>query len=278
MSDFVGQTIRHYHLTDYIGAGGHGAVYKATHTETEQLIALKIMLPQHSEDNELAQRLHQEAEIIRDLRHPHIVPLIETWDEENTIYLAMPWIDGGDLRGYAEEHGKLTPEQLSPILTQICSALDAGHAAQIIHRDIKPENILLDSTGKAYLTDFGIAKRLDNKNAITAMGNVVGTPHYLSPEQIMGAELGNRTDIYALGIMIHEMLNGGHPYAETQSKVQLMMRLVQEVLPPLASDKIKAEHMDDLYGLILRCTSKDPAERYLTASSVAFHFAQIIGV
>src|SRR5690606_27185001 len=228
------------------------------------------------EDEKIVQRINQEAEIIQDLRHPNIVPLIETWQDEQEICLVMPWLSGGDLRDYVEKYGSLAPENLSPILTQICSALDAAHAAQIIHRDLKPDNILLDDTGKAYLSDFGIAKRKGYSN-ITTVGTLIGSPNYLSPEQIMGDEISNRTDIYALGIVIHEVLAGIHPYHDTVSRLQLMMKLAQQDLPPLTDREIPAQFMDEVNGLIQRCTAKNSKDRYLTASSVAYHFKQIIG-
>src|SRR5688572_21139064 len=147
--------VRDYQVTAYVGKGGHGAVYRAELVKTGAIVAIKVLLPQHSEDLELAQRLEQEAEIIRDLRHPHIVPLLETWKDNLGIWLVMPWLGGGDLRDYLKEKGAMKPEALSVLLQQICSALDAAHAAHIIHRDFKPDNILLDDAGVAYLSDFG---------------------------------------------------------------------------------------------------------------------------
>jgi eukaryotic-like serine/threonine-protein kinase len=271
----VGTTVRDYQLTAFIGKGGHGAVYRAENLKTGADAALKVLLPEHSEDTELAQRLSQEAEIVRELRHPHIVPLLETWQDNDGLWLAMPWLGGGDLHDYLDKQGAMRAEVLSPILSQICSALDAAHAAQIIHRDLKPDNILLDTAGNAYLSDFGIAKR-KNYGAITSVGMVIGSPNYLSPEQIMGEEITNRTDIYALGITIHELLAGVHPYHDTVSRLQLMMKLVQQSLPPLTDREIPAKYLDEINGLIQRCTAKNPQDRYITASSVAYHFQQIL--
>lgn len=275
MVDLIGKTVRDYQVSSFVGKGGHGAVYRAEHLTTGTQVAIKVLLPEHSEDVELAKRLLQEAEIVRELRHPHIVPLLERWQDAQGLWLVMPWLAGGDLHDYLKKQGAMRPAILSPILSQIGSALDAAHAAEIIHRDLKPDNILLDAAGVAYLSDFGIAKR-KNYGAITSVGMVVGSPNYLSPEQIMGEEISNRTDIYALGITIHELLAGMHPYHDTASRLQLMMKLVQQSLPPLTDREIPAEYLDDINGLIQRCTAKNPKDRYITASSVAYHFQEII--
>ena len=276
MSDLSGQTIDNYHLAEIIGKGGHGTVYKGWDIETRQTVAVKVMLAKHVEDQIMVHRLQQEAGIIRDLRHPNIVPLIESWEDENGVCLVMPWIDGEDLRGLLNRKNRLSPPELSSILTQICGALDATHAAQIIHRDIKPENILIDRFGKAYLTDFGFAKRKDDHSFSTTAGVIIGSTNYLSPEQISGETISNRTDIFAIGILIFEMLAGRHPFHESSTRMQVLMQLVNEDLPVLQSignlAQFRVERINDL---IARCTDKSPDNRYLTASSVAYHFAQI---
>lgn len=205
MQDLVGKIFHDYEILAFVGKGGHGAVYRAKSPKVEQEVALKVLLQKHAADDELIKRIHIEAEIIRDLQHPNIVTLIDTWEDENGLWMVMPWLGGGDLRDYIEKYGAMPPERLSPILNQVCNALEAAHEKQIIHRDLKPDNILLDEAGNAYLTDFGIAKRMGH-SAITSMGVVMGSPDYLSPEQIMGYEISRRTDVYALGITIYELL------------------------------------------------------------------------
>lgn len=276
MAGLNGKELHGYQILDFIGKGGHGAVYKAQHLESGRIVAIKVVLPEHEDDAVLLKRLRQEAAIIRDLRHPHIVPLIEMWEDDYGISLVMPYLEGGDLRNLIEQGEALSPEELSQILNQICGALDAAHAAQIIHRDIKPENILLDQNGNAFLTDFGIAKRMNRQNAITTVGSVIGSPNYLSPEQIIGTDVSNRTDVYALGILVYEMLAGEHPFASTTSRVKLMMQLVKEDFPHIELPHVPEHQREEIHGLIMRCTSKVVEERYLTASSVAYHLAQII--
>lgn len=274
MADLIGRNIRDYKITSYVGKGGHGAVYRAENMSTGDIVALKVLLPEHSKDSELKKRLEQEVEIFKVLRHPHIVRLMDTWTDELGVWLLMPWIGGGDLRDRLKQ-GALKPEELQPILAQICSALDAAHAEQIIHRDIKPDNILLDEAGQAYLSDFGIAKRV-NASAITMMGIVVGSPNYLSPEQIMDGQVSHRSDVFALGITIYELLAGEHPYQDIVSRLKLMQKLVQEDLPPLVSLQIQEKHLDGINNLIQRCTAKNPDDRYQRASEVAEEFQAIL--
>ncbi|MGJ3240633.1 MAG: serine/threonine protein kinase [Anaerolineae bacterium] len=276
MSNLSGQQLHGYDLHERIGAGGHGTVYKAQDSQSGQWVAIKVMLEEHHDDDALIQRLRQEASILQDLRHPHIARLLAWWQDDNGVYLVMPWLEGGDLRGLLNRRGKLSPSELSAVLNQICSALDAAHAAQVIHRDLKPENILLDRDGNAYLTDFGFAKRRDQATNITTQGVIIGSPNYLSPEQISGETISTRADIYVLGVIIHEALTGTHPYDHLQTQMQVVMQVLRYEVAPVESLDIPPEQLRAINALINRCTAKKPAERYATASSVAYHFAEII--
>ncbi|MDQ7036483.1 MAG: serine/threonine-protein kinase [Anaerolineae bacterium] len=254
--------------------GGHGAVYRAQHTETGKDYAIKVILPEHENDSTLLVRFQQEAEIIRDLNHPHIVHLEEFWEDEYGMWVVMQWLGGGDLRQYLEAKGKMPPKTLAKILTQITGALDETHAANIIHRDLKPDNIVLDEKGAAYLTDFGIAKRIGYK-PITSLGIVVGSPNYLSPEQILGETVSARTDVFALGFTIYEMLIGQHPFHHIRSRVQLMMAIMQQDIPVMTD--LDPKIVADINGLIQRATNKQTDKRYPTASALSQHFSQIVG-
>lgn len=270
---FIGWTINDYHLTKLVGVGGHGVVYQAHHPQSSDPIAVKVILPEHVDNERLLRRIRVEAEIIRELRHPHIVPLYDYWEDENGVWIAMRWVDGGDLRDQLKQQGPLTLDQTATMLSQISGALDAAHAAEIIHRDIKPENILQDREGHMYLTDFGIAKRLGHK-PITKAGIVIGSPFYLSPEQIMGYDLTARTDVYGMGIMLYELLTGEHPFASTEGKVQLMVKHVREPVPDIT--KLRPDVLPAINDLIQRATAKDPQDRYPSASALARHFHEII--
>ena len=273
MDNMIGRTVRSYKITEFIGKGGHGAVYKAENTETKEIVAVKVILPEHEDDSTLLERFQQEAEIIRDLRHPHIVHLHDFWKDEAGIWVVMQWLGGGDLREYLEKHGTVPPKVLAKVLNQITGALDEAHAADIIHRDLKPDNIVLDDKGDAYLTDFGIAKRIGYK-AITSMGVVVGSPNYLSPEQIMGETVSSRTDVFALGFTIYELLTGGHPFHGIKNRVQLMMAMIQQEIPPILD--LDESIIDEVNEVIQKATDKDVSKRYPTASALARHFNEVV--
>lgn len=274
MQEMLGRTVRSYEIKAFVGKGGHGAVYRAYDSQSNQDVAIKVILPELEEDATLLERFQREAEIIRDLRHPHIVRLVEFWKDDEGMWVAMQWLGGGDLREFLEKKGKMPPKDLARILHQVADALDAAHAADIIHRDLKPDNIVLDEAGNAYLTDFGIAKRMGYK-AITSMGIVVGSPNYLSPEQIMGEKVSPRTDVFALGYTIYELLTGEHPFNSIKNRVMLLMAMMQQDVPPITS--LEPAICDDINLLLQRATSKTVDERYPTASALARHYSEIVG-
>jgi len=275
MTEMIGRHIRSFEILDFVGKGGHGAVYRARDSKSNRIVALKVMLPEHEEDDTLIERFRREAQIIRELRHPHIVGLVDYWQDDEGVWVVMDWLGGGDLRDYIDEYGAMPPKDLVPLLKQVASALHAAHAADIIHRDLKPDNIVLDEDGKAYLTDFGIAKR-KGYTALTSVGMVMGSPSYLSPEQIMGEEISPRTDIYALGFTIYELLTGEHPFADIKNQIQFMMALVQKDVPLL--ENLPEAIAADLNALIQRATHKQADQRYPTAAALARHYAEIVGV
>lgn len=273
MDDLIGLTLHdNYTIQNFVGKGGHGMVYRAYHDMTKEQVAIKVILPEHADNKNLLQRLRIEAEIIRDLRHPNIIKFVDSWEDARGVWMVMKWIGGGSLRQILDDYGALSTEQLVPLLISISSALDAAHAAQIVHRDIKPENILLDENDRPYLTDFGVAKRLGYQ-AITSMGVVLGTPKYLSPEQLLGADVSPRTDVYGLGITLFELLAGQHPLEHVASRMQMMMLLAEGKIPPVTSINPTLDNRFD--ALIQRATAKNPADRYPTASSLAWHFKEI---
>lgn len=269
----IGTKIQSYQITHFIGKGGHGAVYRACHAETGQEYALKVILPERTNDEKLRIRFEREAEIIRDLQHPNIVNLIDSWNDEDGLWVLMEWCGGGDLREYLDRHGKVEPHRLSAILNDIAGALDLAHAAGIVHRDMKPDNILLDDNGVAHLTDFGIAKRA-GYSSITGKGMIVGSPDYLSPEQILGRELTPKVDIFALGIVIYELLSGEHPFAEIKEQLKMLMAIVREDVSPIID--LPDQWMIGLNNLIRRATAKDPDERFETVTELAQEFSRVL--
>src|SRR5690606_20735111 len=164
-------------------------------------------------------RFQQEARTIARLQHPHIISVYDYGEEDGTLYLVSPLIDGGTLSDRIRK-GALSPVETESLLRQIGQALDYAHRNGVIHRDIKPDNVLLDREGNALLTDFGIAKIIEGSTALTATGGLVGTPAYMSPEQGQGLPVDYRTDLYSLGVVVFEMLTGRQPYdADTPMQV-----------------------------------------------------------
>lgn len=253
----IGQTIREYRIEEQIGRGGHGVVFRAVHIPTEQIVAVKVLLPEYLEDPKMAERLEQEASIVRELKHPNIVHFEDSWHDAYGVWLVMRYLGGGSLRELMGRHQQVPLEHVTRITEQIVAALECAHVAGIVHRDMKPDNIILDNEGNAYLTDFGIAKRLGYK-AITSMGVVLGSPAYLTPEQILGAEISARTDIFSLGMTLYEVLAGQHPFGKIKGQVQLMMMLLQTDVPPLAREDIPPE----VIAVIKKALTRDVMGRY----------------
>lgn len=261
MNAVAGQVIRGYEILDKIGEGGQGAVFRARHAILKREVALKVIRPDLADDAETIQRFKQEVAIVLKLNHPNIVPIYDYWHDDEGIYIAMHYMSGGSLRA-ALAQGTWSPEDLANMLDRLADALASAHSSDIIHRDLKPDNILLDASRCAYLTDFGIAKRL-NADRITLSYIQLGSPAYLSPEQILNRGVSPQTDIYMLGITLYEAIVGEHPFPEDTS-MQLMLKQVREPLPFL---HVKARQIPYNQALALdvviqRATTKDPDERY----------------
>ncbi len=266
MTDMLPMLVNGYQLLEEIGRGGHGVVYKA-YDSTGRVCAVKQVSLQH-EDDKLLQRIQAEAQIIRDLQHPNIVQLYDLWQDDENMWLVMNWLPR-DLRKYMAENQPLSLTRIAEITDEVAQALAMAHAADIIHRDLKPDNILLDDAGRAYLTDFGIAKRLGYA-ALTSMGLVIGSPAYLTPEQILGDPITPQTDIYSFGIMLYEMVCGEHPFVQIKSHMQLMMTLVQSALPPV-HDK-RPDVAEAVTGVILKATALKAENRYESVLALAQAF------
>ena len=243
-------------LLEFIGKGGMGAVYKARQPGLDRLVALKILAPASTNDPGFSERFDREARALARLNHPNIVTVYDYGrvggeeasgaTTENPLpalqYLLMEFVDGGNLR-QIEQAGRLTPEQALAIVPQICEALQFAHSEGIVHRDIKPENILLDKRGRVKITDFGIAKILGQVTSaapLTGARDVVGTPHYMAPEQIeKPLAVDHRADIYSLGVVFYEMLTGELPlgkFGPPSRKVQVDVRIDEVVLQALEKE------------------------------------------
>jgi WD40 repeat protein/serine/threonine protein kinase len=254
LENLGGRAIRGFELGERIGAGGFGVVYRALQTSVGREVAIKIILPAFADQPDFVRRFEAEAQIIAGLEHPYIVPLYDYWREPGAAYLVMRLLRGGSLAALLN-HGPLPAQQILNVLEQVGAALHAAHRSGVIHRDIKPANILLDEDGNAFLSDFGIAKSA----ADSAAGAVVGPAPYIAPEQIRAEPVTPQTDIYALGVMLYELLTGRQPFTGSTLADYIQQHL-NEPLPLLADD---VPHTPtDLDRIIARATAKQPAERY----------------
>lgn len=270
----TGQIIKGYELRERIGEGGFGAVYRAHQPLINREVAIKIILAQHANRPEFVRRFETEAQLVARLEHPFIVPLYDYWREPSGAYLVMRWLRGGSLQDSLESDGAWSLERVSQFLVQIGEALAVAHRQGVIHRDLKLENILLDENGNAFLTDFGIAKDLGVQQRLTQGDAIIGSPAYLSPEQIKGASVTPQTDIYSLGIVLYELLTGQHPFPESETPAALMYKQLSEPLPEVS--RLREDVTPEIDMIIQQATAKEPESRYQDALTLVSDFRRAI--
>ena len=268
-----------YRLDSRIGVGGMGSVYRATRLLIGDSVAVKVLHAEQLRDPNTAERFRREAQAAARLKHPNAVAIHDFGiSSEGMVYLVMELVEGDTLRRLIKEHGPLAPSAVAEILTQISGALDAAHQQNIVHRDIKPDNIVvaLTSSGpRVKVLDFGIARLRDLSvlSNLTQTGSVVGTPHYMSPEQCLGEELDARSDIYSLGVVLYEMLAGIVPFNSPTS----MAVVVQHVNATPAS--LRALNMSiptAVEAVVLRALEKKREARPPTAGALAVEFTAAV--
>ena len=270
MDAWIGQIVGNYRILDWVGQGGMATVYKAWDLERKRLVAFKALFPFLTNDPRFRARFEREAKILHRLRHAHIIPVLDFGEAEGLLYLVMPYITLGSLRDRLEE-GPVTVEQGSKIICQIADALQFAHDHRVIHRDVKPSNILVDDNYNAWLSDFGFARMHDASMSITG-STLVGTPAYMSPEQILGHTTTPSSDQYALGVLLYQLATGSLPY-EADTPMGLALKHATEPLPrPRA---VNPKLPDAIEEVIVKALSKDSNYRYpsVTAFSDAFQAA-----
>jgi ABC-type branched-subunit amino acid transport system substrate-binding protein/DNA-binding beta-propeller fold protein YncE len=263
-----GTTFAGYRVDSLVGRGGMGVVYRATDLSLERPVALKLIAPEFAEDGRFRSRFLREPRVAASLDHPNVIPIYEAGERDGQLYLAMRFVQGDDLKSVLEREGTLAPERTLAVLRQVAGALDAAHSGALVHRDVKPANVLLDKSGHAYLTDFGITKQLGGESTDT--GRVVGTLDYLAPEQIRGDPVDGRTDVYALGCMLYECLAGRPPF-HRDSEAETLWAHMQEQPPPLKG-------FAALDAVLRKALAKDRDERYSTCSALIEAAAQALGL
>ena len=254
-----------YQVEKTLGAGGFAVVYLLRDLNLKRKLAVKVLSPDVIQSHTALERFRREAETVAQLSHPHIVPLHFIGQKDDLVYLAMECIEGGSLADRLEKEGKLPVEDVVRVIREVASALEYAHKRGVVHRDIKPHNVLLEAeTGRSLVTDFGIARTAEGAS-LTASGMMVGTPAYLSPEQVTGGHADHRSDIYALGVMAYEMLTGKPPFTGPTPTAVLMKRLAG---PPEPIEKSRPDIPIVLMDVINGCLAQSPEERFQSAGDV----------
>lgn len=264
MADLTGKQFGPYQIVERLGEGGMSVVYKAYQPSTDRYVAIKILPPYYAFDPVFAGRFEQEARTLAKLNHAHILPLFDYGKADDYAYIVMPFVETGTLATLMKK-APLPLEQIRHIISQVGSALNYAHANGLVHRDVKPENVMIDEGGNCRLTDFGVAKIVEAPQRLTRDGTSVGTPAYMSPEQIRGKEIDGRSDIYSLGVMLYEMVTGRPPF-EATTTIEIMIKHMREPLPPPRT--IKPDLPEALEQVIIKALAKEPAERYTTAAEM----------
>jgi serine/threonine protein kinase len=253
-----------YKVIDMIGGGGMANVYLAKDMILERDVAVKVLRPDFSNDEEFIRRFHREAQAATSLNHPNIVSIYDVGEEDNIFYIVMEHIDGATLKQYIQKYGPLSNEESVNIMIQLTSALANAHENHIVHRDIKPQNILIDENGVVKVTDFGIAVALSS-TTITQTNSFLGSVHYLSPEQARGGMATKKSDVYSLGIVMFELITGRIPFFG-ESAVSIALKHLQNDTP--SPKRWNPSIPQSIENIILKSTAKDSFHRYDTVEAM----------
>lgn len=259
-----GQMLGPYRIINQVGQGGMATVYKAYQPSMDRNVAIKVLPSRLAESQEFIQRFQQEARIIAKLEHPHILPVFDYGESDGVTYFIMRYLDAGTLADRMEKGRPLPLNEIDHLFTQLAEALSYAHGFGIIHRDLKPSNALIDSQGNLFLTDFGIAKLLENASPrLTQTDAIMGTPAYISPEQAQSSKVDQRSDIYSLGIILYEMVTGRVPFV-AETPLAVLLKHVGDRLPPPSS--IKPDVPEAIEQVVLKSLAKHPGDRYSTVA------------
>jgi eukaryotic-like serine/threonine-protein kinase len=248
-----------FRLEERVGSGGMSTVYRAFDETLERWVAIKILQNEVAEDDDQLERFRREARAVARLNHPHVVTVIDAGEDQGCPYIVFEYISGETLKDRIRRLGRLPVPEALAYAIEIARALEAAHAERLVHRDVKPQNVLLDTDGRAKVTDFGIARSLEGGEGLTLAGRVLGTTDYVSPEQALGQEVTPQSDIYSLGIVLYEMLTGDVPF-RADAPVAVAMKHVREPLPDvqLARPEVSA----NTAAIVDYATAKETRNRY----------------
>lgn len=264
MNELLGRRLGPFEIVEEIGRGGMGVIYRAVQYPLQREVALKVMSPLLGHDPEFVQRFIREAQIAARLSHPNIVYVYDQGQIDGYLYIVMEYVNGLDLGAVLEQRGSLPVSETLALVQQICQALAYAHQEGVVHRDIKPSNVILDRQRRVKITDFGLAKALAFPS-VTSTGEILGSPEYLSPEQYRGEAVDARVDVYALGLVLYQMITG-RPAFQAADPASLMFRILND--PPPAPHTLAPHIPPGLESIILRCLAKEPHQRYADAAQL----------
>ncbi|NIM91463.1 MAG: protein kinase [Candidatus Aminicenantes bacterium] len=266
-STFAGR----YQVIEELGKGGMGKVYKVLDSRIKEKVALKLLNPEIATDEKTIERFRNELKFTRQIAHKNVCRMYDLNKEEETYYITMEYVQGDDLKGLIRQVGKLSLEKALSVADQVCEGLTEAHRLGIVHRDLKPGNIMIDKEGNARIMDFGVARSVKAKG-ITRKGAIVGTPEYMSPEQVEGKGVDHRSDLYSLGIILFEMVTGRVPFeGDTPLNVVLKHKTERPQNPKEINDQIPEE----LSQMILKCLEKEKEKRYQSAGELRTELIKI---
>ncbi len=258
LSDLRRVTGNRYTVLKRLGSGGMAHVYLARHVALARPVVIKVLHRTLARESEMRERFRREAEAAARLVHPYVCAILDQGAAGDIVYLVMPYYAGGSLADMLARARRLPGHTAASISAQVACALDYAHRHGVVHRDVKPDNVLFDEDTNAVLTDFGIATARFH-GRLTATGRAMGTPHYMSPEQAMGRLVDGRSDLYAVGLLLYEMLTGHPPFDGADSYAVGYKHVHEQPVPP---DSAQPEVAPALSAIVMRCLAKQPAERY----------------
>jgi tRNA A-37 threonylcarbamoyl transferase component Bud32/Tol biopolymer transport system component len=264
MGVLIEEMIGRYKIIEEIGRGGLAVVYRAMDTMLERSVAIKMILPEQQQDDKFLRRFQREARTLAQLSHPSIVKILDYGEHQGSPYLVMEYISGGTLNSRMGQ--AMPPMEAAQLLAPIAHALHHAHQHKVIHRDVKPANILINESGQPMLSDFGIVKLAETDESLTGTGVMVGTPAYMSPEQIQGRPVDARTDVYALGTVLFELLAGRKPYV-ANTPIELMLKHLNDPVPH--ARQIIRDLPADVEQVLLKAMAKQPEDRYQDMAAFA---------
>ena len=250
-----------HEVLDSLGEGGMGLVYRVRDRETNEILALKLLRPEIARDPAMMERFKDEIRLARRITHKNVSRIYDFNRVDDLVYITMEYVDGESLRAYLKRAGKLSPERVIDLARQIAAGLGEAHAQGVVHRDLKPENVILARDGLVKLMDFGIARALGGNTTTT----VIGTPGYMAPEQSQGKSVDQRTDLYALGLILYECLTGRRAFAGATPVEVALKQIKERPVPPRQLLSATPPHLE---AIVMRCLEKEPSRRFVSAAEL----------